>query len=131
MSSLASWYLPGNEMPSGRGQLIQVPRRRYHSAGKEKPCCAGVPLRMRAFCAPGISVVEALGQRPVRVDAPIAQERPVSAAEFDLREIAVDDHHAFLVDRRALDHLSIGRGDERLPPEHDAVLVDRLALGVR
>ena len=52
------------------------------------------------------------------------------AAEFDLREIAVDDHHRFLVDRRALHDLAVRRGDERLAPEHDAVLVDRLALGV-
>src|SRR5688572_32265617 len=33
------------------------------------------------------SVVEALGQRPVRIDAPIAQEWPVRAAEFHFREI--------------------------------------------
>ena len=38
MSSIASWYLPGNEIPSGLGQLIHVPRWRCHSGGNEKPC---------------------------------------------------------------------------------------------
>src|ERR1043165_9855294 len=73
-------------------------------------------------------VVEAFRQRAVGIDATIAQKWPVRAAEFDLGEIAIDDHHLFLVDRRALDDLAVGRCDERLAPEDDAVLVDRLAL---
>src|SRR5688572_8450239 len=79
---------------------------------------------------PSRLVAETFGERPVGVDAPIAQERPVRAAEFDLCQVAIDDHHGFLVDRGALHDLSVRRGDERLAPEHDAVLVDGLSPGV-
>ncbi len=41
---------------------------------------------------------ESLCQIPIRIDPPIAEERPVRAAEFDLIEITRDDKYFFLVD---------------------------------
>src|SRR3954469_18887815 len=89
------WYLSGKEMPSGRGQENQVPRWGAHSAGKVYPNSAGVLSRTFSFAIllrelPGAldGIREPLRHVPVRIDPPVAEERPVGPAELDLFQVA-------------------------------------------
>jgi hypothetical protein len=43
------WYFPGNEIPSGRGQLNHVARCGCHSGGKEYLNAEGVRARTFTF----------------------------------------------------------------------------------
>ena len=52
-------------------------------------------------------VAESLGKTAIRIDSAVAEKRPMRAAEFNLGEVAVDDHHFFVLDRRAFDDLPV------------------------
>ena len=93
-------------MPSGRGQQIQVPlwRRplRREGVAESRWGACEVPTARPVRCTCQRSVDEALREVAVGVDPAVAQERPVRAAELDLRQVAVHDQDLFLVHRRAL-----------------------------
>src|SRR5205823_4910484 len=70
-----------------------------------------------------------LGHIPISINPPIPQERPMRSAELDLLQIARHDENFFLVDARALDHLSVRLGHEALSPEFDAVFAHGFSVG--
>src|SRR5690606_19545075 len=74
---------------------------------------------------PAESVDVALGDRIVRVDAAIAEERPVRPGRVDLAEIDGDEENLLLVDRCLCQDLPAGAGDEALAPELDPLASDR------
>src|SRR5262249_35776533 len=64
-------------------------------------------------------VVEALRDLAVRVDPPVAEERPADPARVDLGEIDLLDEHGLVIGRRAREDSSVRRSNEALPPELD------------
>ena len=83
------------------------------------------PGSIGASAFPSRSVDETTGQVAVRVDAAVAEKRPVRARRLDGREVARDHQHLLAVRARARNDTSRRVGDEALPPELDARAADR------
>src|SRR5690606_5606641 len=106
--------LPGHD-DSRCGHESQVPRCGNHSAGILYPRAAGLP-GLKARC---LLIAIALGQLLVRVDATVAQERPVSAHHIHRLEIAIGDED-LLIPAGLGEHASVRVSHERSAPELDA-----------
>src|SRR4051794_11822247 len=71
------------------------------------------------------SIEEAARELAVRVDAPIAEKRPVRARRLDRAEVARYDEPLLATDARARQHAPRRVDDEAPPPELDAVAAER------
>src|SRR4051794_3913057 len=94
------------------GQAIQVASCGSHSAGIRYPSWAGVLAG--SFMG---SVEEALGDRSVGVDPPVAEERPVPPRLLLEAGVAGGDEDLLRLAPRAGEHPAEGIGQERAPPE--------------
>src|SRR2546426_11404569 len=74
------------------------------------------------------SIEETAADAPVRVDPPIAQERPAAAHLLDTGEIHLSDEDRFAIARRLRHHDAERVGEERRTPELDAVRAIAAAL---
>src|SRR5947207_3017068 len=90
---------------------------------------SGFWCRAYTRARPAASVAEALNQVGVRVDAPVAQERPPAAHVLAALEVDVGHQHLRLVAARGRDELALRPADEAVAPELRALgLAARVGL---
>src|SRR4051794_7018047 len=100
------------------GHAIQVASWRSHSAGIRNPCSAGASVTSVIA-----SVQPAFCDRAIRIDAPVAEKRPVSTHLVHPLRIALHDQNLFPIRRCLRYDLPERIGHERVAPEFKPVVL--------